>query len=60
MGCMSSKPYYGPNAPRDPTAVEMKTPAGDGHEKHYDTHNGGLSAMKYVPISLQSHRIRLC
>lgn len=48
MGCMSSKPYYGPNAPRDPTAVAMKTPAGDGHEKQYKHHNGGLSAMKYV------------
>lgn len=48
MGCVSSKPYYGPNAPRDPTAVAMKTPAGDGTEKQYKTGDGGLGAMKSV------------
>lgn len=48
MGCISSKPYYGPNAPRDPTAVAMKTPAGDGTEKQYKTGDGGLGAKKSV------------
>jgi len=46
MGCMSSKPYYGPNAPRDPLVSEMKTPAGNGQERKYDTSDGGLAAFK--------------
>lgn len=46
MGCMSSKPYYGPNAPRDPMTSEMKTPAGNGQERQHNTGGSGLDAMK--------------